>query len=139
MRKETKVLVALFGGGFIATSESLSRLITIPQALPRIYWVFPFSVALASLVVLTVSIAIGRAHVRKIPTTLLPAFYLTCCLSVAVIGLSSSLVPGFAAPLWVIFAAQGLLLASAWANYRSLESVDEEAEAPSSAIEWFEI
>ncbi|HUK80778.1 MAG TPA: hypothetical protein VLU91_08985 [Nitrososphaerales archaeon] len=139
MRQETKVLAVLFGGGFIATSESLSRLIAIPQDLSRLYWVLPFSIALASLIGLTVSLALGRAHVRKIPAALLPALYLSSCLSVAFLSLPSSLVPGFAPPTLVVFAAQGLLLTSAWAHFRSLEYTDEEPEAPPSASEWFEI
>jgi len=139
VRQETKVLVALFGGGFIATSESLSKLVTVPQELSGLYWILPYSVALAALGVLTVSLGLGRAQVKKIPATLLPAIYLICCLSVAVLSLASSLVPGFAPPLWVVFSAQGLLLASAWAHYRSLEHTEEEPQDPTSASEWLEI
>ena len=139
MRLETKVLAALFGGGFVVTGESLSRLVTIPQDLSRLYWILPYSVALAALGVLTVSLGLGRAQVKKIPATLLPAIYLICCLSVAVLSLPPSLVPGLAPPLWVVFSAQGLLLASAWAHYHSLEYAEEEAEAPPSTIEWLGI
>jgi len=138
VKQDTKVLAALFGGGFIATGESLSRLVTFPQDLSRL-WIFPFSVALASLAFLTASLVLRRARVQKIPASMLPAMYLVCCLSVAVLSLPPSLVPGLAPPLWVVFSGQGLLLASAWAHYHSLEYAEEEAEAPPSTIEWLGI
>ena len=133
MRLETKVLAALFGGGFVVTGESLSRLVTIPQDLSRLYWILPYSIAVAALGVLTVSLVLRRVQIQMIPATLLPAIYLICCLSVAVLSLPSSLVPGFAPPLWAVFSAQGLLLASAWANYQSLEFTEEEPQDPTSA------
>ena len=127
MRRASKVLTVTFVGGLLVTCVSSLGLaaagdIVIP------WWTLPFGVALASLAILAGSLVFSGVFVRRVPARLLSTLYLLCCPSLAALSLPGSLSPAMAPPVWAGPTASAMLVASAWAYYRSLKYSDEGEE-----------
>jgi hypothetical protein len=128
----------MLGGALLVIGVSPLRIVIAP-ALVRDWWILPLAVSTASVAVLTGSLVLREALVRRIPARFLSVLYLVCCPSLAVLGLPASLSIAMAPPTWVRFAAPALLLTSAWAYYRSLKYSDEDERKPSQTSYSFEM
>ena len=138
VRRASKVLTAMLVGGLLVTCVSPLWFATA-RGLVTLWWILPLGVALASLALLAGSLVLGRVLVRRIPARLVSTLYLLCCPSLASLSLPASLSPATAPPGWVVLAAPGMLLTTAWAHYRWLKYFDEREEGPSQTNYSFEI
>jgi hypothetical protein len=107
----------------VSAAETSNRFSALIAFWPRYFWVLPFSVTISSVSLLIANLILGPVAVG-VPRKLLSGAYLTNGPSLALLSVSTSL--GVPTPTLVAYVTPAIVLASAWAFYRSLGPADED-------------